>query len=101
MRSMNPPATALPEPEFDLVLRGFDRTQVADVVEQGLRALVSPESATISAGRLRELVRVPDFDVVLRGLDRDQVLGYLGLLADRLDGRSAGRRDGTRPPMGS
>lgn len=97
MRSMNPPATALPEPEFDLVLRGFDRTQVADVIERGLRALVSPASATTSA----EQLRAPGFDVVLRGLDRGQVLDYLGLLADRLDGRSEGRQDGTRPPTGS
>lgn len=92
---MNPPATALPEPEFDLVLRGFDRTQVADVIEQGLRALASPGSATISAEQLRGLSHSPDFDVVLRGLDRDQVLDYLGLLADRLEGRPDGRQDRT------
>lgn len=93
MRSMHPLAPALPEPEFDLVLRGFDRNQVADVIEHGLRALVSPGSSTISG----EWLRAPDFDVVLRGLDRDQVLDYLGLLADRLDGR----QDGTRPHTGS
>ncbi|MEU3305730.1 hypothetical protein ACWGSK_07065 [Nocardiopsis sp. NPDC055551] len=97
---MNPPATALPEPEFDLVLRGFDRTQVADLIELGLRALVSPESVTISAERLRELLRAPEFDVVLRGLDRGQVLDYLDLLADRLEGRPDGRQDGNRPPAG-
>ncbi|WP_067600180.1 hypothetical protein [Nocardiopsis listeri] len=88
---MNPPAPALPEPEFDLVLRGFHRAQVADVIEQGLRALASPASATISAERLRS----PEFDVVLRGLDHQQVLDYLDLLADRLEGRQDGRQDGT------
>lgn len=88
---MHPPATALPEPEFDLVLRGFDRNQVADVIEQGLRALSAPSSAAIAVERLRS----PEFDVVLRGLDRQQVMDYLDLLADRLEGRPDGRQDGT------
>lgn len=81
MRAMHSMDSPLPEPEFDVVFRGYDRTQVADTLEEALRAFASPGTATITADRLR----TAEFDVVLRGYDRTQVVDYFDLLATRLD----------------
>ena len=81
MRAMPSMDSPLPEPEFDVVLRGYDRPQVDTVIEDALRALVSPGAATITADRLR----AAELDVVFRGYDRNQVADYLDLLADRID----------------
>lgn len=87
-------------PRFDLVLRGFDRRQVDDLVDRanvtltmltgvpaftdaavpvpGLAARRQP--APISAAELRE----PSLDVILRGYERSQVVEVLSDLADRI-----------------
>ncbi|MFE3461079.1 hypothetical protein ACFXKD_26345 [Nocardiopsis aegyptia] len=87
-------------PAFDVVLRGFDRRQVDDLVDRanvtlttltgvpaftdaavpvpGLPERRRPEP--ISAAELRE----SSLDVILRGYDRSQVVDVLSDLVDRI-----------------
>ncbi|MFC7242277.1 DivIVA domain-containing protein [Catellatospora aurea] len=59
-----------PHPDFTVVLRGFERTEVDALLAQVDRGELS----------LADNPRI-DFTVVLRGYDREQVHAYLGLLA--------------------
>ncbi|MFD0593976.1 DivIVA domain-containing protein [Catellatospora coxensis] len=59
-----------PHPDFTVVLRGFDRTQVDALLAEVDRGELS----------LADNPRT-DFTVVMRGYDREQVHAYLGLLA--------------------
>lgn len=69
-------------PRFRIVLRGYARAQVDEVVDHARRVLASPDAARHA--RLRE--RLPDarFDVVLRGYDRVEVDDYLRRVAEQL-----------------
>ncbi|MCY9786204.1 DivIVA domain-containing protein [Nocardiopsis sp. EMB25] len=68
-------------PEFDVVLRGYHRTQVDEAVGRARAALSGDPSPTpITAGQLRATL----FDVVLRGYDRAQVEAYFQQLTDDL-----------------
>jgi hypothetical protein len=89
-----------PAPNFDRVLRGFDRRQVDDLVDRANVTLVEltgvpaftdaavpalgiPEGrrpAPISVAELRS----PSLDVILRGYERSQVIEVLTDLADRI-----------------
>ncbi|WP_017541345.1 DivIVA domain-containing protein [Nocardiopsis halophila] len=71
-------APAEEQPEFDVVMRGYDRGQVAVLVGRYLAG-----DAALTAEELRS----PGLDVVLRGFDRSQVAAYLERAADRLQGR--------------
>ncbi|MFW6638637.1 DivIVA domain-containing protein [Nocardiopsis algeriensis] len=70
-----------PVPEFDVVLRGYDRTQVTDAVTRAHAAVSGDSSAPhIGAAELAAL----NFDVVLRGYDRTQVGWYVDNLLTEL-----------------
>lgn len=57
-------------PDFTVVLRGFDRTEVDALIEAVYRGEAHLADKTVF-----------DFTVVLRGYDREQVNAYLGRLA--------------------
>ncbi|GAB4053763.1 DivIVA domain-containing protein [Catellatospora paridis] len=67
-----------PRPNFTVVLRGFDRTEVDALLDKVRRGELNLAGVTVF-----------DFTVVLRGYDREQVNAYLGRLAalDAADGR--------------
>ncbi|WP_155374859.1 DivIVA domain-containing protein [Catellatospora vulcania] len=60
----------LPPPDFTVVLRGFDRSEVDALIEAVYRGEAHLAGRTVF-----------DFTVVLRGYDREQVNAYLGRLA--------------------
>ena len=62
-------------PDFVIVLRGYDRAQVDDAVRLAHEALVSGDPARC-AGAAAELTGIT-FDVRLRGYDRNGVDDYL------------------------
>ncbi|WP_306369073.1 DivIVA domain-containing protein [Nocardiopsis sp. CC223A] len=80
-----------PQPAFDVVLRGYERTQVSDLLDRAYATLtartgvaapvaVPPGTATVTADELASA----RFDVVLRGYDRAQVADALNDLARRI-----------------
>lgn len=88
-------ASPTPPPEFDVVLRGYDRHEVEDLVTRARDSLDALSGgrgagAPITSAELRE---GSSLSLVLRGYDRRQVDRHLELLADRLAQaeRSAGR----------
>ncbi|WP_444961592.1 hypothetical protein [Nocardiopsis sp. M1B1] len=96
----SPAPRPLPFPGFDIVLRGFDRHQVDDLVHRATstltaltggpvltdedgRALDRPSAPTPDPITSAELAEAP-VDLVLRGYDRHQVKDLLSLLVERL-----------------
>ncbi|WP_051415853.1 DivIVA domain-containing protein [Nocardiopsis sp. CNT312] len=77
-----------PSPEFDTVLRGYDRHTVDSLVRRALAALDGDRDTPVTADELR----TPRIAVVLRGYDRTQVEDYLRELAAALSG-AAGTED--------
>ncbi|WP_017626109.1 DivIVA domain-containing protein [Nocardiopsis chromatogenes] len=65
-------------PEFDIVLRGYDRIPVQELIERYLRSDPALTAEELAAPRL---------GVALRGYHRGQVDAYLAAAADRLQGR--------------
>ncbi|MFL1437323.1 DivIVA domain-containing protein [Nocardiopsis protaetiae] len=77
-------AAELASAEFDVVLRGFDRTQVADWIDDLVRELARLEASAGGGAEAAEApaaaeqpLTFPAFDVVLRGYDRAQVSDLL------------------------
>ncbi|QBI52123.1 hypothetical protein [Streptomonospora litoralis] len=68
--------------EFDVVLRGYDRSQVETLLEAVLRTIAEPASP--HAVTLDEARSLASFDVVLRGYDRTQVHAACERLLERL-----------------
>jgi DivIVA domain-containing protein len=69
--------------EFDLVLRGYDRLRVEDMVQRGAAAAASTDP-TLRASTCQEL-RSVRFSVVLRGYARQQVDTFMKGLADKIE----------------
>jgi len=69
-------------PQFRIVLRGYARAQVDEVVVHVEQVLASADH--VARAKLR--VRLPEarFDVVLRGYDRAEVDAYLKQVGARL-----------------
>lgn len=83
--------TPLAAPELDVVLRGYDRVQVADLLDRAFATLTArtgvPAPVEVPAGTPHiasgELASAR-LDVVLRGYDRTQVADLLNDLAQRI-----------------
>lgn len=69
-------------PQFRLVMRGYSRPQVEEVVVYVQTVLASPDAT--QHARLREHLPHAVFDVALRGYDRDEVDAYLDRVAKHL-----------------
>jgi DivIVA domain-containing protein len=69
-------------PGFRLVMRGYSRPQVDEVVAYVRKVLASPDAA--QHARLREQLSDASFDIALRGYDRDEVDAYLDRVARQL-----------------
>lgn len=69
-------------PEFDVVLRGYDQTQVDDLLRRGLEALDSADDQQRSA--LREEIETRSLPTAMRGYDRYQVDSFLRMLSAQL-----------------
>ncbi|MDA2814576.1 DivIVA domain-containing protein [Nocardiopsis sp. RSe5-2] len=65
-------------PEFDIVLRGYDRSQVQELLDRYLRGDPSLTAGELTGHRLA---------TVLRGYHRGQVDAYRAAAANRLQGR--------------
>lgn len=63
------------EVEFDIVIRGYDRAEVDQVVQR-LEEALNCDSAEVRAS-LRQELRHLSFTVRLRGYDRRQVDSYI------------------------
>ncbi|MFD6095444.1 DivIVA domain-containing protein [Nocardiopsis flavescens] len=98
-------AAELASARFDVVLRGYDRTQVAGWIEDLARDIALLEARTGNTGAgpdrpARDLpapespVEPPRFDVVLRGYDRVQVSGIIDRALATLTART-----GTASPV--
>ena len=85
---MNSP---LAVPDFDIILRGYDRVQVTDLLHRAIvtlaagtgerpRAEIPAGTTAVTAAELASA----RFDVVLRGYDRVQVDAVLDDLAQRV-----------------
>ena len=70
-------------PDFTVVLRGYDRTQVDQAIS---RLLSSPPGSFV----------VPEFDIVMRGYERTQVDSYMRQRAGALVTNGSAR--GLAPP---
>lgn len=69
-------------PQFRLVMRGYSRPQVHEVVVYVRTVLAAGDAA--QHARLREQLSDASFDVVLRGYDRGEVDAYLERVAKQL-----------------
>ncbi|MFY1670617.1 hypothetical protein ACN27G_11725 [Plantactinospora sp. WMMB334] len=70
------------DPNFLIVLRGYDRDEVRELTRRGNQALASGDPAERAA--VAEQLRRPQLTVRLRGYDRQQVAEHFGQLAARL-----------------
>jgi DivIVA domain-containing protein len=76
------PRMTVETPKFRLVMRGYSRPQVHEVVVYVRMVLASPDAA--QHARLREQLSDASFDIALRGYDRDEVDAYLDRVARQL-----------------
>jgi DivIVA domain-containing protein len=72
----------VPDVQFTVVVRGYDRADVDELIQQANRALGSVDPAVRSAVEHR--LRQPELRTRLRGYDRSQVDAQLAILADQL-----------------
>jgi DivIVA domain-containing protein len=75
----------MPDVQFMVVVRGYDRADVDELIQQANRALTSADPAARSAVERR--LRQPQLRTRLRGYDRAQVDARLAILADQLAAR--------------
>lgn len=75
----------MPDVQFLFVLRGYDPTEVDELIRQANRALASTDPATRSAVERR--LRQPELHRRMRGYDPSQVEARLSILADQLAAR--------------
>ncbi|WP_026122757.1 hypothetical protein [Nocardiopsis halotolerans] len=89
-----------PFPGFDIVLRGFDRRQVDDLVHRANFTLATLDGSPYFVGEVTSFADLPEeqrpdpvtareldtaaVDIVLRGYDRTQVMDVLSELVMRL-----------------
>ncbi|MEU0488468.1 DivIVA domain-containing protein [Nocardiopsis sp. NPDC006139] len=86
-----PVETPPPLPEFDVVLRGYDRVQVSELLDRAFATLAArtgvPSPVAVPAGTAAitaDELAFARLDVVLRGYDRTQVADALNDLAQRI-----------------
>jgi DivIVA domain-containing protein len=75
----------MPDVQFTIVLRGYDPTQVDELIQQANRALAATEPADRAA--VERKLRQPELRTRVRGYDRAQVDARLAALADQLTAR--------------
>jgi DivIVA domain-containing protein len=75
----------MPDVQFMVVVRGYDRAEVDELIQQANRALASADPAVRSA--VEHKLRQPQLGTRLRGYDRAQVDARLAILADQLAAR--------------
>jgi cell division septum initiation protein DivIVA len=75
----------MPDVQFSIVLRGYDRAEVDGLIKQGNLALMSSDPSERSA--VERTLRQPELTVRMRGYDRSQVDQQLAILADQLAAR--------------
>jgi DivIVA domain-containing protein len=75
----------MPDVEFTIVLRGYDRDQVNDLIRRANRALGSPDPA--ARAEMQGELRHAAIPIRMRGYDRSEVDKRLATLADQLTAR--------------
>jgi DivIVA domain-containing protein len=75
----------MPDVQFSIVLRGYDRAEVDGLIKQGNLALMSSDPSERSA--VERTLRQPELTTRMRGYDRSQVDRQLAILADQLAAR--------------
>jgi len=68
-----------------IVLRGYDRAELDELIHQANLALASADPAVRAA--LERRLRQPELQTRMRGYDRAQVDTRLAMLADQLSAR--------------
>ncbi len=75
----------MPDLQFTIVLRGYDPTEVDELIQQANQALALTDPAARSA--VERKLRQPELRTRMRGYDRSQVDMRLAILADQLAAR--------------